>query len=492
MKILSVEQIRQADSYTIENEPISSIDLMERAATTVFEWLYPRINKETRIKIFCGLGNNGGDGLALARLLSHQDIVPEVYMVCYSERMSPDCEANYHRLSEDTNVPLYGIKSPDDFPTISPNEVVVDAIFGSGLNRQLTGMVAELVEYLNQQRVIRIAIDIPSGLFADAPSPQGAIFQSDYTLTFQSPKLAFLLPENDPFVGKVEILDIYLHPKFLLEVTTNNILVDKKIINSFLHTRTKYSHKGTYGHALLIAGSEGKTGAAILSAKSCMRTGVGLLSARIPTSANVALMAALPEAMIDMSDRLDAYNAVGVGPGISIDDASQSALRMLINECQVPMVMDADALNILSKNKTWLSYLRPKTILTPHPKEFERLFGTTSNSFERLELQRLMAMKHKVIIVLKGAHTAVAMPNGSVFFNTTGNPGMATAGSGDVLTGMILSLLAQRYTPEEASVLGVYLHGLAGDIAAESMSQEALVASDIIDNIGKAYLKLRE
>ena len=311
MKILAVEQIRQADSYTIENEPVSSIDLMERAATTVFEWLYPRINKETSIKIFCGLGNNGGDGLALARLLSHQDIVPEVYMVCYSERMSPDCEANYHRLSEDTNVPLYGIKSSDDFPTIRPNEVVVDAIFGSGLNRQLTGMVAELVEYLNQQRVIRIAIDIPSGLFADAPSPQGAIFQSDYTLTFQSPKLAFLLPENDPFVGKVEVLDIYLHPKFLLEVTTNNILVDKKIINSFLHTRTKYSHKGTYGHALLIAGSEGKTGAAILSAKSCMRTGVGLLSARIPTSANVALMAALPEAMIDMSDRLDAYNAVG-------------------------------------------------------------------------------------------------------------------------------------------------------------------------------------
>ncbi|MBR6878247.1 MAG: NAD(P)H-hydrate dehydratase [Bacteroidales bacterium] len=507
MKILSVEQIRQADQNTIQNEPIASVDLMERAATKVFEWLFPRVHKESRIKVFCGMGNNGGDGLVLARLLYQHDVVPEVFMVCYSEKMSPDCEWNYHRLKEETKVPLYGLHVAEDFPAIQKGEVVVDAIFGSGLNRALSGMTAELINYLNHQQAVRIAIDIASGLFADAPSPKGSIFQADYTLTFQRPKLAFLFPENDPYVGNFEVLDIHLHPQFLDEVTVNNFLVDRKMIKSFLHQRTKYSHKGTYGHALLIAGSDGMVGAAVLSSKACLRTGVGLLSVRAPLSTD-ALATTLPEAMFyRMSEererecdhgcfsdfeKLDKFTAIGVGPGLGKARVTEKALQRLIVEAPVPMVMDADALNILSENKTWMSFLHPKTILTPHPKEFERLFGATSTSFERLELQRLMAMKHNIIIVLKGAHTAVAMPNGAVFFNTTGNPGMATAGSGDVLTGMILSLLAQAYTPEEAAVLGVYLHGLAGDIAMESMGQEALLASDIINHIGQAYKRLHE
>lgn len=507
MKILSVEQTRQADRYTIENEPIASVNLMERAATQAFNWLYKRVNKESRIKIFCGMGNNGGDGLVLARLLFSQDIVPEVFMVCYSDKMSPDCEQNYHRLEEETQVPLYGIRTTDDFPRLEAGEVVVDAIFGSGLNRAVTGMTAELIEYLNSQNVIRIAIDIASGLFADSPSPAGAIFKADYTLTFQSPKLAFLIPENDVYVGQCEVLDIHLHPKYLDEVNVNNLLVDKKMMKSVLHHRTRYSHKGTYGHALMIAGSEGKIGAGLLSIKACLRTGVGLLSAHIPMS-SVELAMAVPEAMFYTMDEerekrrvpghfsdfdhLEGFTAIGVGPGLGKAEETATALKRLIVESPVPMVMDADALNIMSENKTWLSFLHPKTILTPHPKEFERLFGPTSNSFERLELQRLMAMKYNIIIVLKGGHTTVAMPNGAVFFNTTGNPGMATAGSGDVLTGMIASLLAQRYQPEEAAVLGVYLHGLAGDLAAESMGQEAMIASDITEHIGSAYKVLRD
>ena len=507
MKILSIDKVREADRYTIEHEPISSEDLMERAAGQVFEWLKPRIKKEDKIKIFCGMGNNGGDGLVVARLIANEGFAPEVFMVRYTEKMSPDCEENYEALQYNTKkVPIHDIRSEADFPSFADHEIIIDALFGSGLNRAVTGVAGELIEYLNRQQAIRVSIDIASGLFADTPSPQGAIFKPDYTLTFQQPKLAFLMPENDPYVGQLEILDIQLHPQYLLEVTTNNFFINKELIKPIIHKRTKYSHKGTYGHALLIAGSEGKTGAAILGAKSCLRTGVGLLSVLLPKVAWNPLMAAVPEAMLYTIDELrpdrnvryfddfghlDAFNAIGIGPGLGKSDDTQRALKRLIQESQVPLVMDADALNILSENPTWLSFLPPKTILTPHPKEFERLFGKTSNSFERLELLREKAVKHGIIIVLKGANTAVAMPNGTVFFNSTGNPGMATAGSGDVLTGMILSLLAQHYTPEEAAVLGVYLHGLAGDFAAETIGQEALIASDITEHIGNAYLSLK-
>ena len=466
MKILSIDKVRQADQYTIQHEPISSDGLMERAAGQVFEWMIAHIQKTSKVKIFCGSGNNGGDGLVVARRLSEVGVSNQVYK-------------------------LRDLQSAADFPAIEENDIIVDALFGSGLNRPIEGVAAELIHYLNAQQAIRIAIDIASGLFADSPSPAAAIFKPDYTLTFQMPKLAFMMPENDPYVGKLEVLDIQLHPKYLLEVETNNFLVNNEIIKPIIHHRPKYSHKGTYGHALLVAGSEGKTGAAILGAKSCLRTGVGLLSVKLPQSAWTPLQASLPEAMIHTDDQLDAFNAIGVGPGLGKDDEAQRMVRHLIQDAKVPMVMDADALNIISENKTWLSFLPAKTILTPHPKEFERLFGKTSNSFERLELQRLMAMKHGIIIVLKGANTSVATPNGAVFFNSTGNPGMATAGSGDVLTGMILSLLAQRYTPEEAAIIGVYLHGLAGDFAAEQYSQEAMIASDITNNIGKAFSSLR-
>lgn len=491
MKILSTEKIRQADQYTIQNEPIPSVDLMERAATQVFQWLITHINKECKIKIFCGMGNNGGDGLVVARLLFNEGFVSQVFMVRYSEKMSHDCEVNYLRLQQETQVMVRDIRSEKDWPVFSEGDIIIDALFGSGLNRAIEGLTAELINHLNQQKAIRIAIDIASGLFADSPSPAAAIFKPDYTLTFQMPKLAFMMPENDPYVGQLEVLDIQLHPKFLLEVDTNNFLVNKEIIKPIIHHRTKYSHKGTYGHALLVAGSEGKTGAAILGAKSCLRTGVGLLSVKLPRSAWTPLQASLPEAMIHVDDQLEAFNAIGVGPGLGKDDDAQRMVRHLIQDTLVPLVMDADALNILAENKTWLSFLPPKTILTPHPKEFERLFGKTSDSFERLELLRKMAVKYNIIIVLKGANTATAMPNGTIFFNSTGNPGMATAGSGDVLTGVILSLLAQRYSPEEAAVLGVYLHGLAGDLAAKEVGPEALIASDITEHIGKAYNLLK-
>lgn len=496
MKILSVEKIREADAYTIENEPISSIDLMERAASTIYEWFMKRCkSKEVSVKIFCGVGNNGGDGLALARMLFFTDIIPQVFMVRLSDKMSRDCEFNFNRLKEETEVPIYDIFSDEEFPQISDNEIIIDAIFGSGLNRKVEGFAAELIRHLNNNKAVRIAIDIPSGLSADTiytSYQHDAIFKADYTLSFQFPKLSFMFPENDVFVGRWEVLDIGLHKDYIEAAETMNFYTTEDVAMPILRKRSKFSHKGTYGHALLVAGSEGKTGAALLSAEACLRTGVGLLTAHLPKSAVLPMQIYLPEAMIDI-DKSDAhcseindilsYTAIGVGPGLGKDAETVIALKKIIQEATVPLVLDADALNIIADKPTWLSFLPDKTILTPHPKEFERLFGKTYNSYERLEIQRKMSAVHNIIIVLKGAHTAITFPNGSCFFNSTGNPGMATAGSGDVLTGMILSLLAQRYMPEEAALLGVYLHGKAGDKAAEEKGEMSMIARDIIRNI---------
>lgn len=493
MKIPNIKSARTADAYTIENEPISSVDLMERAATQIYFWLMRNLkSKEVSIKIFCGMGNNGGDGLVLARLLATQDIYAQVFILRVSDNFSHDCEVNYERLKAIPEIPMYDIFSKDDFPKISDDDIIIDALFGSGLNRPLEGLAAEIVQHINDNQAIRIAIDIASGLNGDSIGGNGPIIHADYTLSMQFPKMAFLYPENEPFVGKWEVLDIKIHPDYIENLETTDFYTTEDVIKPLLHRRGKHSHKGTYGHALLIAGSTGKTGAALLASESCMRSGVGLLTTHLPKSAMLPLQVYLPEAMIspDKSDNyfsevpdLQPYNAVGVGPGLGKEKETVNALKQLIQEVKVPMVLDADALNIISENKTWLSFLPERTIITPHPKEFERLFGKTDNSQQRLELQREMSKQYKIIIVLKGANTSVTFPNGSCFFNSTGNPGMATAGSGDVLTGIILSLLAQRYTPEEAAIIGIFMHGRAGDKAAEKLGMEAMIAGDITKNL---------
>lgn len=494
MKIPTIQTARAADAYTIENEPISSVDLMERAATQIYFWLMRNLkSKEVSIKIFCGMGNNGGDGLVLARLLATNDIFAQVYIVHVSDNFSHDCEVNYERLKEIPEVPMYGIFSKEDFPKIDDNDIIIDALFGSGLSRPLEGLAAEMVNHINDNQAIRIAIDIASGLYGDSIGiPTNPIVRADYTVSMQFPKMAFLYPENEPFVGKWEVLDIKIHPNYIENVETANFYTTLDVIKPLLHKRGKHSHKGTYGHALLISGSTGKTGAALLASEACLRSGVGLLTTHLPKSAMLPLQIYLPEAMIspDKSDNcfsqvpdLQPYNAVGVGPGLGKSKETANALKRLIQEAKVPMVLDADALNIISENKTWLSFLPERTIITPHPKEFERLFGKTDNSQQRFELQREMSKQYNIIIVLKGANTSITFPNGSCFFNSTGNPGMATAGSGDVLTGIILSLLAQRYTPEEAAIIGVFMHGRAGDKAAAERGMETMIASDITHSL---------
>ncbi len=501
MKILPVDKIREADAYTIANEPIADIDLMERAAGQLFRWIKRRVDKSHRFFVFAGLGNNGGDGLAVSRLLTEAGYDVSVYVVRFSDKNSDSFQINYDRFLEFGNNKLHDLKKDGPLPEMDEDDIVVDALFGSGLTRPVKGFPGEVIHQINSSPALKIAIDVPSGLFVDACSTasDGKIVRADHTLTFQFPKLAFLMPENDAFAGSWHVLDIGLHEQFIHDVKVNNFYVLRQDAAHILQPRKKFSHKGTFGHALLIAGSYGKMGAAVLAAHAALRSGVGLLHVHIPKAGYAIMQTALPEAMLSI-DRYDnyfsdipelsMYNAIGIGPGLGMQHQSQMALKLLIQQFKGPMVFDADALNILAKNKTWLAFLPSYSILTPHPKEFERLAGKWDDDFERLKKQREFAEKYQVVVVLKGANTSICTPKGDCYFNSTGNPGMATAGSGDVLTGMLTSLLAQGYVSVEAAVLGVYLHGLAGDIAVKKRSQEAMIAGDIIASLGKAFKKL--
>ncbi|NOY49129.1 MAG: NAD(P)H-hydrate dehydratase [Chlorobi bacterium] len=501
MKILSIEDIRSADEYTIVNEPIRSIDLMERASSEIFKWLRKRIKKDSLVSVFAGPGNNGGDGLALARMLYTASFKVEVNLVLFTKKFSADFSQNLERLKSLGNIVINEIKSPEDIKPLDSSTIIVDAIFGSGLSRPAKGLAADVIQFINDQPGLRVSIDVPSGLFADKSSKvsSDAIVRADHTLSFQMPKLAFMMPENDEYVGNWQILDIGLHPAFINSADTKNYYIQKRDIKASLLPRKKFAHKGSFGHALLIAGSYGKIGAAVLATKAALRSGLGLLHVHIPKVAYQILQTSCPEAMLSI-DRYDnyfselpdlsSYNSIGVGPGLGTQHQSQMALKLLIQNASIPIVFDADALNILSENKTWLAFLPKNSVLTPHPKEFERLAGKWTDDFGRLDLQRQFAIKHGVTVVLKGAHTSVGLASGDVYFNSTGNAGMACGGSGDVLTGLITGLIARGYPPQKATVFAVYLHGLAGDIAAKKYGQDAMIAGDIIDCIPAAFKKI--
>ncbi|MBN1650433.1 MAG: NAD(P)H-hydrate dehydratase [Bacteroidales bacterium] len=498
-KIFTVDKIRLADQFTIENEPISSIDLMERAATACVNWISERIENTLGFAIFCGPGNNGGDGLAIARLLIEKEYRVRVF-VLQAAKYSTDFNRNKERL--ENKLEINSIENENDFPAIQENELIIDALFGSGLSKPLSGISAKLIAFLNDQKALRIAIDIASGLYADKSSmtKNTNVFKPDYTLSFQFPKLAFFMPENDTYVGDWQVLDIGLSSKYIQSTETPFFFNESSTAKELIRPRAKYAHKGTYGHALLIAGSIGKMGAAVLAGKAALRSGAGLVSVHHPKSAMSIIPTAVPELMTSLdgheevfskTPRLDPYSAIAIGPGLGIAKPSQSAFKILIQESKLPLIIDADALNMLAENKTWLSFLPPQSILTPHLKEFERLDGKAKNDFDCLDKQIAFAKKHQVYLILKGAHTRIATPEGLVLFNSTGNPGMATGGSGDVLTGILLGLKAQNYSSLQASILGVFLHGLAGDFAAENKGEASLIAGDIIDFISEAFLSIQ-
>jgi hydroxyethylthiazole kinase-like uncharacterized protein yjeF len=502
MKIFSSSQIKLIDSYSIKNEPVKSIDLMERAAHKLLEWLMFRFERPAHFIIFIGPGNNGGDGLALARLLKESRYDVEIHYVNFANNVSEDWNINFKRFEKLHNIQFNSLHNIRQFPLICTNDIIIDAIFGSGLTRPADGLAGEVIRKINSSGNFVISVDIPSGLFAEDNNnntPEN-IINADHTLSFQFPKLSFFFAENLCYTGEWHLLPIGLHPACIRETYTPYCFVDEKEVYRLLKKRGRFDHKGLFGHGLLIAGSKGKMGAAILSAKAALRAGIGLITCHVPADGREVMHSSVAEAMVSSDENSDiitslpdlkSYSSVGIGPGLGTDKASAKVLNDLLTSYKNPIVIDADAINILGVNKKWLSLLPDGSILTPHPKEFERIAGKTGNGYERLLKQILFSEKHNCIIVLKGAYTSVSLPDGKVFFNSTGNPGMATAGSGDVLTGIILSLLAQGYSSDNAAVTGVFLHGLAGDLAVEKSCYEALIASDIIENLSNAYNYIR-
>ena len=485
MQIFATEQIREWDEYTITHEPIASIDLMERAATACFDWLLQHNYKNRRFSIFCGKGNNGGDGLAIARMLAQTNHPVTVYILEFGHKGTNDFQQNLARLHE-TPATIKFVSSEANLYPLPPGDIVIDALLGSGLNRPLDGLTASLVQHINRSGNEVIAIDIPSGLFVDQSSKDNVVIHARHTLSFQCYKPAFLVKDNAAAIGQVHILDIGLHTGFLQTAVPVYYFTDAELVGPILQPRNEFSHKGDYGHACLIAGSYGMMGAA---ARACLRSGVGKLTCLVPELGYTIMQTSVPEAMCQVDDGsvkdLDTYDAIGIGPGIGRQ--RRELLQSVLAQHHRPMVIDADALNILSEDKSLLKKLPAGSVLTPHPKEFERLFGKSDNDFERLQLALRQASELGLHIVLKGRYTFIATPDGKGYFNSTGNPGMATGGTGDVLTGIITGLLAQRYSPLQAALAGVYLHGLAGDLAAALTSQPSLIASDLIDYLGQAY-----
>lgn len=474
---------------------------MERAAQQCTDWLLKKSWKAKRHLIFCGKGNNGGDGLAIARLLLQHDILVSIFILEFGKSKSPDFQVNLQRLHELPNADIHFIQSSAAFPAITKNNILIDALYGSGLNKPLQGLSAELVHHLNASNATIVSIDLPSGLFMDKTSVGNTAAKATFTLTFQCQKLALLMQENAPFVGQVHVLDIGLKKEFLDTITTVADLVDEKIIRNIFKPRHRFGHKGTYGHALIVGGSFGKIGAMVLATKACMQAGSGLTTAFIPKCGYNILQIKAPEAMtiIDeeekflaaLPDDIDKYAAIGIGPGMGTAQETQHLLSFFIRRYKKPLVIDADGLNILALHPHWLRRLPPCSILTPHPKEFDRVFGNHANDFARMATAEQKAMEYNIIIVLKSHHTFIALPGGSSYFNSTGNVGMAKGGSGDVLTGIITSLLAQGYKPADAALLGVYIHGWAGDIAAKKFSIEAMLPSQLIHCLSHVYLALQ-
>lgn len=485
MKILSTQQIREADAYTIANEPIASIDLMERASRAFVNWFSERFSiSESRIKIICGLGNNGGDGLTIARMLHPLGYDLEVFVVRYSDKTSADFDINFARLAK--QLPIQNIDN-QDLVNFDKNDLVIDAVFGSGLSRPIEGLVKEIITKLNDSAAKVVAVDIPTGLYADSPnSATDCIVEADFTVSFQLPKLAFMLPQNDKFVGEWSIVPIGLSQQFIENSETPFYYTDKA--NLLIKPRQKFSHKGTFGHGLLIAGSYGMMGAAILASKAALRAGIGKISVQSIPSGLEILQISVPEAIyLTKKTELRIYDAIGVGPGIGVSQENQQNLYQLFTEISqnnLPIVIDADAINNIAEDRSLEREIPQNAILTPHLKEFRKLVNRDwANDYEKLQILKEYAVNQQVIVCLKGANTAIALPDGSIHFNSTGNAGMAKAGSGDVLTGMILALLAQGYLPHEAAILGVFEHGLAGDRAVSKRSINSIIASDIIEEI---------
>lgn len=503
MKIFQSGSIRKLDAYTIEHEPISSIDLMERAARALSTAISNKWSEKTPITVFAGPGNNGGDALAVARMLGEKGYNVEIYLFNTQEKLSADCQANKELIEVMDEVRFTEVTSQFTPPSLTKAHLVIDGLFGSGLNKPLNGGFAAVVKYINASPATVVAIDMPSGLMGEENTfnIRANIIRADYTFSLQLPKLAFLFSENEELVGEWSLLDIGISEEAIAETESDYSLLELEDIRTLIKPRKKFAHKGLFGHALLIAGSYGMAGASTLAARACLHSGVGLLTVQVPAQNRTILQTTLPEAIVqvDVNDThfgtladTEEYQAVGIGPGVGRHTETEATLLQQIESCQAPMVIDADALNILAEHRYALSSIPKGSVLTPHPKELERLVGKCQDSYERLMKACELAQAVNVHIVLKGAYSAIITPQRKCYFNPTGNPGMATAGSGDVLTGIILALLAQGYPAEDASKIATYTHGLAGDFAKKRYGMISLTAGDIIEFLPEAWKILSE
>ncbi|TLP81865.1 NAD(P)H-hydrate dehydratase [Maribacter sp. ACAM166] len=499
MKLFSTKQVYKADQITTKKQGIAGEELMERASLQLFNWMHLRMQgAPVKIHLFCGIGNNGGDGIALARHLLEHGYTIAVYVVNYSEKRSKDFLINLDRLKERKCWPNF-MNLGDELPEIDKDDIIVDGIFGIGLNRTPDVWVAKIIQHLNTSEAFILSIDIPSGLFADqGPKDFETIIKSNFVLSFQTPKLVFFLPETGPFINQWEVLDIGLDAEYLMTTETDFELIGKNEVLALYKPREKYGHKGTYGHTMIVGGSYGKIGAVCLASKAALHAGSGLVTSFVPKIGYSILQTALPEIMVLTDTEEDSLTnikfdikptVIGIGVGMGADAKTVAAFTDFLNRNKQPLVIDADALNILSKCPELLFKIPEDTILTPHPKELERLIGAWKDDFDKLIKVKDFSKKYNCIVVIKGANTII-VHHDKGFVNTTGNPGMATAGSGDVLTGIIAGLRAQGYSALNAAIFGVYLHGKAGDIAIEKTGYQSLTASCIIDNLGSAYLDM--
>lgn len=496
MKILTSTQIKECANQSIQSEITTSLELMESSALACFEWLKSRYSNEHNYYIFCGKGNNGGDGLALARLLYNENFKVEAFIIQSSADFSENTQINFDKFPKS----VYFIEG-DDFEVTEEKAIIIDALFGTGLNKKLKGEAEKIVSKLNEINAIKISIDIPSGLFADSlPEENQIVFRADETLTFEFYKRSFLHLEAAQYAGKIHVLDIGLDKNLIENEKTDNYLIEYSHFEKNYKRRNPFSNKGNFGKAIIIGGSYGKIGSITLSTLSALRVGTGLVFTGAPEYGSLVLQTIAPEAMFfscgdkyieDIQIPFENYT-IGIGPGLGIEARTKMAFEKMLENENNPMVLDADALNIISENKNLLNLIPKYSIITPHPKEFERLFGKTNSTLEQCELARKKAKEYEIVIVIKGHNTAILLPEGTCYYNATGNAGMAKGGSGDVLTGIITGLLAQGYDSKLAAILGVYIHGKAGDYAYEKFSQEAMTAQGIIQCLSDVFLELNK
>ena len=503
MKIFTSAQIHELDRYTIEHEPIKSVDLMERAAKAITRAVAEEWTTHTPVVVFAGPGNNGGDALAVARLLTNEGYKVRTYLFNITNHLSDDCVTNRQRLLDGRHAKDFTeITAKFDPPELTADTLVIDGLFGSGLNKPLAGGFASLVKYINQSPAKVVSIDVPSGLMSEdnTYNVRANIIHATLTLTLHEKKLAFLFGDAQQFIGRLKVLDIRLSQEYIQKTEAQYYVLEESDVRSRLLHRDDFAHKGDMGNALIVAGSYGMSGAAILATRACMRSGAGKITVHTPKKNYGVMQISVPEAVLHMDHEetafteavdTDGFDALGIGPGLGCQETTAIAMIAQIRRAQCPIVADADALNILASHRAWMQQLPKGIIMTPHPKELDRLTGSPANAdFERLHRTRELAQSLQAYIILKGHNSALCLPDGQVVFNPTGNSGMATAGSGDVLTGIITALLARGYHQHNACIVGMYLHGLAGDIAVKTLGKESLTASDIIDYLPHAFKHL--